>query len=375
MLKNFFSRIKYIFVFDKSGVADFETVKSQIMQENRKFAIIWSAVQIMFWTFSLFMSTRDELFARCQSIYVVVLVICTATLLLSTFAAPKFPWLIRPLSFLVEASFLGAGVGIALFLAPKTIVIFVSAVLIPIIFISDLLSNTIVLTLDIVVFSILGSKMIEPEIFKWTLSNLIIFSVGGIIVGYFVNKTRFERYVFAESAVRLAESSAELAKMQTQYAYYDQMTGLKNRRAFSEKEAELSKEMPAYCCVVFADINGLKEMNDTMGHDAGDELIIGAAECLNESFEGIDTVYRIGGDEFCVILTDETVAVEPCLKILNEKCAAWKGEFINGFSISYGYAFGEDGLDFDSVQREADRKMYSNKNDFYRNTGKDRRNH
>ena len=51
-----------------------------------------------------------------------------------------------------------------------------------------------------------------------------------------------------------------------------------------------------------SDVNGLKEANDTLGHEAGDELIIGSAECLEKSFEGINTIYRLGGDEFTVIV-------------------------------------------------------------------------
>ena len=59
----------------------------------------------------------------------------------------------------------------------------------------------------------------------------------------------------------------------------------------------LSKELPVPCTVVMADINGLKEANDTLGHEAGDELIIGSAECLRNGFDGIDAIYRLGDDE------------------------------------------------------------------------------
>ena len=117
-------------------------------------------------------------------------------------------------------------------------------------------------------------------------------------MGHFINKTRYERYVFAESALQLAE-------LQTRYAYYDQMTGLQNRRAYSEKVEQLSKQLPVPCTLVMADINGLKETNDTLGHEAGDELIIGSAECLRKSFDGIETLYRIGGDVLKKLTTAE----------------------------------------------------------------------
>ena len=53
---------------------------------------------------------------------------------------------------------------------------------------------------------------------------------------------------------------------------------------------------------VFADVNGLKYINDNLGHAAGDELIKGAASCLDNAFSKYGTVYRMGGDEFSAIL-------------------------------------------------------------------------
>jgi len=131
----------------------------------------------------------------------------------------------------------------------------------------------------------------NDEIFARTR---VMFSAVGIIIGHIINKTRFERYAFAESAM-------ELAELRNRFAYYDQLTNLQNRRAYSERIKQLETDMPATCCVVTADINGLKQINDTFGHSAGGELIIGAAECLSQCFEGVGEVYRLGGDEFCVI--------------------------------------------------------------------------
>lgn len=191
-------------------------------------------------------------------------------------------------------------------------------------------------------------------------------ATGGILIGHFVNKARAERYVFAESAVQLAE-------LQTRYAYYDQMTGLCNRRAYSEKIDALAKELPERCCVVMADINGLKTANDTYGHDAGDELINAAAECIKRGFEDVGTVYRLGGDEFSVIMTGTAEDAERCLKRTEALCAGWKGRLIEGISISHGVASSEEYSDIDSLTRAADERMYAFKENYYRTTGKDRR--
>lgn len=85
---------------------------------------------------------------------------------------------------------------------------------------------------------------------------------------------------------------------------------LKNRRAHDAFVAELEKGAIPFVCVISIDLNGLKTTNDEYGHAAGDELIFGAAECLSKAFEGIGNVYRMGGDEFEELSTDNNVNFE-----------------------------------------------------------------
>ncbi len=122
-----------------------------------------------------------------------------------------------------------------------------------------------------------------------------------------------------------------------------------------------------------ADINGLKEINDSLGHGAGDELIIGAAECLKKGFEGKDTIYRLGGDEFSVILESGKADTEKCLERMKKVCSGWKGKYIDGISISCGTASAEEFSDYDTLVKKADERMYECKEHYYESTGKDRR--
>lgn len=122
-----------------------------------------------------------------------------------------------------------------------------------------------------------------------------------------------------------------------------------------------------------ADINGLKEANDNLGHEAGDELIKASAECLRRGFEGIDTVCRIGGDEFSVVIDDAAVDIGECLKRMEECCAGWKGEYVNKVSVSYGYADSKEFSDIDSIEKAADERMYQFKRNYYISSGTDRR--
>jgi len=366
-------KIKQFLLYSTSLEGNFQTVKAQVMEQNRKFAIIWASFQLVYWLYCMIMSAREPDYMKCRDIYMTAFAICAVALVLAVFAAPRVSWLTAPICLAVNIALLGAGIGIAQILAPKTITIFASVILVPVFFICPPLTTFVLIILNAVIFIIGGIKTMEPEIFRWTLTNLLIFSSIGLILGYFVNKTRFERFHFTQSAVQLAESNAKLAELQTSYAYYDQMTGLQNRRAYAEKMDQFMESMPAGCCVVMADINGLKKMNDTKGHEAGDELIIGTAECLRQSFDPVDSIYRIGGDEFCVILSGRTGSVEDSLKKLENAGSRWKGKFVHGISISYGFASDKEFDDFDSMLKAADQRMYAFKRNYYMTSGNDRR--
>ncbi len=329
--------------------------------------LFWATVQLIFWAFSLVMSRVDPEYTNCLPVYIIVLVICAVSLLLALYVCPKHLGLVPAVALALNIALLGAGVGITL-LKPnlRSAVIFCTVLMVPVTFVTDTLTTLVLILVDLLTLLFFGSRCMDPDIFRWTVTFFLTFGVLGILMGHFINKTRFERYVFADSAMKLAE-------LHTRYAYYDQMTGLQNRRAYSEKVEQLSKQMPVPCTVVMADINGLKEANDTLGHEAGDELIAGAAECLRKSFDGIESVYRLGGDEFTVIMEKPENEAKKCLERMEKICAGWKGQRINGISISYGAASTEEFSDMDALLKAADQRMYEFKSNYYQLTGKERR--
>lgn len=349
--------------FDRSALAE---VKPQIMEENRKYEVIWSIVHILFWTYCLIMSTRDPYYRHCREIYAVSLVISTVTLTLSLLAAPKYPQIIKAIAIILNEVLLLAGIMIARELAPRTIVVFAAVLIVPVSFIADSISIILILAINVIVFTQLGPSRMDAETYQWVLSNLCIFSLLGMMIGHFVNRARFERFIFSNS-------SAKLAEIQARYARRDQLTDLQNRRAYAETIDKLSDKMPDACSVVIIDINGLKKMNDTCGHNAGDELIIGTANCLRRSFEGTDTIYRIGGDEFCVIIFEKDYDIGKALNRLKELSAQWKGKFVQGISISVGVASSEEFADIESLIKAADKRMFESKRNYYESSGRDRR--
>ena len=113
----------------------------------------------------------------------------------------------------------------------------------------------------------------------------------------------------------------------------DELTRCYNRRAYEEdiNKLDLSKEW----VYISMDINGLKRANDSFGHVAGDELIRAAADCMKNSFSEHGKVYRVGGDEFVVIITKDIPQFENILRTFEQRVASWHGEFVESMAVSY----------------------------------------
>lgn len=147
---------------------------------------------------------------------------------------------------------------------------------------------------------------------------------------------------------------------------FDQLTQLGNRYAMKEylEGVHCGKSL----CAVYCDITGLKQVNDTQGHEAGDRLILCACDSLRSAFDS-DGLFRIGGDEMIALCEGITE------KQLQEKIQKLQEALKeNGVNMAVGAAWSEDdGASFESLLREAERRMYEDKAAFYKKAGMDRR--
>ena len=168
----------------------------------------------------------------------------------------------------------------------------------------------------------------------------------------------------------LRDANIKVAVMD-ELAHTDSLTGIKNKTAYVELTAELDKKIAAAAnvnfCIVMVDVNFLKRVNDTYGHERGNEYLINACKLVCEIF-GEENVFRVGGDEFVAVLTD-TDAVE-CRKLVyrinaeikkfrsNKSLEPWEK-----ISAAVGEAFYCAGDDHscEEVFKRADSQMYKNK--------------
>ena len=191
---------------------------------------------------------------------------------------------------------------------------------------------------------------------EWLTVNTIFAEDGSV-----------DRRVMLISDITEQKQSDELIWKQ---ANYDALTGLPNRRLFRDRlELEIRKAHRAELkmAVLFLDLDRFKEVNDTLGHDAGDKLLVEAAQRLVECVRESDTVARLGGDEFIIVLSEieDDTSVERVARSIVQ-CLAEPfllGDTNASVSASVGITvYPTDGEEADVLLKNADRAMYVAKN-------------
>lgn len=144
---------------------------------------------------------------------------------------------------------------------------------------------------------------------------------------------------------------------------HDSLTGLYNRAYFEEEIRRLDGGRYAPVSIIVCDVDGLKQVNDVLGHKAGDKLLVSAAGVIKSAFRDKDVVARIGGDEFAVLLPycPHSAAEKACDRIRANIESYNKNREGPPLSISIGCASGDGFGNMSALFKEADNEMYREK--------------
>jgi diguanylate cyclase (GGDEF)-like protein/PAS domain S-box-containing protein len=171
----------------------------------------------------------------------------------------------------------------------------------------------------------------------------------------------------AQRVVGIAADITDLKLGEEKLKYlslHDPLTGLYNRIYFEEEISRIEKTRYGTVGILSCDVDGLKLVNDTLGHDQGDRLLAAAARVIRDSFREGDLVARIGGDEFSVVLPDTTEpAVENACQRIQEAVDTYNATTPElPLSISVGFAIRNGShKNLKDVFKEADNHMYRKK--------------
>lgn len=173
----------------------------------------------------------------------------------------------------------------------------------------------------------------------------------GILAAVILN-TVF-KFKFLISGMAVLSSLFYYLFFTTQTLTRDALTGALNRHSFYKDTASLKKRQ---MFVIAMDLNGLKQINDTQGHDEGDKAILAVADCAMELLPLRCRFYRMGGDEFEILYPG---AKREEVEMLAEKLKA--AVQAKQYSVAIGFEEYTKGMDLDAVIREADAVMYADK--------------
>ena len=192
-------------------------------------------------------------------------------------------------------------------------------------------------------------------------TNFSVFMIISIAAGWTMHRIRRSSYQRQIELEQERNTAYDLA-------HKDSLTGLQNRHS-CDRDFENLKTDPNHKDIILlmCDVNGLKPVNDQQGHEAGDELLQGAAYCLQNAFESLGTIYRVGGDEFTGILHGTEQQLEEALKKLEWISNNWSGKLVKSLSISIGYASvrNNPNITLNALMIQADNAMYENKRKHY----------
>jgi diguanylate cyclase (GGDEF)-like protein len=208
----------------------------------------------------------------------------------------------------------------------------------------------------------------REEIIYETLRSQISSAIKGALL--------FQRHLKTEEELKKILSQLERTNKELQsLSLRDELTGLYNRRAFltlGEQYIKLAQRTGRIFLLFFADMDGLKKINDTFGHHEGDGAIIKAAEILKKSFRQADIIARFGGDEFTIIAIDATQEdVKKLANNLQKNIQSYNRMSKKPYKLSISMGFSvfraDPEADFEKLLYEADTNLYKQKRHKKRN--------
>ncbi len=165
--------------------------------------------------------------------------------------------------------------------------------------------------------------------------------------------------------IQLKDQIKETETRLAQAAQQDPLTGLGNRKRFSQRLSTIlgAPQRTGRDALMFIDVDEFRLVNDTKGHAAGDQTLKSLADNLRRAFADPDAIYRVGGDEFCIILhdLDSKKALELGQRLMLEIRAGATGFAETGLTLSAGIATIEPGIGMEELVSRADSALYAAK--------------
>lgn len=331
-------------------------VSADIYRENGKSLLVFSFVTALALMEMFSLSYALEAFRYARHVYFSAMVLTIVIFLLTHLVKyKKRPWamLFNVYGYIGEMFCLGIMLG-TVSRPQEPAVSFVALVLtVPLLFTDRPIRMVVAIFLGCVAFLVTAVTVKDQRVLMGDIVNVCFYGSLSMIVCSYMMCMKYQRFLYAREVSRLSG--------------IDLLTGLRNRNAYEWMLKKYAEQKGPLSCV-YGDINGLHELNNRKGHEAGDEMLRFVGMAMQEAF-GENNTFRIGGDEFVALVPEkEPQWVEEQLQQAVERIEK------ASYHLSVGCAHGcLEETPAGALVSAAEKRMYEAKQDYYRQAGRDRR--
>lgn len=352
MMKRFVRKIRYAGL----SKAEFDSILPNIHRENRMNLMNFSAISCVFLLVMMLLSLSLEAAAVNRWLYLPVLLLLAGIFFASCMIKdPDSPVLQAAIYTFVITLFL-FGMCLGTFASRDRLAVTFAVLLftVPLLFTDKPIRMILCIAAAVICFVITAIQVKERSLLETDIGNAIIFGMISAVVSTYMMSVKCQRFLYARKVAELSET--------------DLLTGLRNRNSYEQRLRAFSALQNEALSCIYVDANGLHELNDTKGHEAGDEMLRFVGSTLQSQF-GKENTFRIGGDEFVVLLAGEQEQTVQ-EKIKRSRCILTE----RSYCVSVGYSQGEPSqIGLPALIRQAEKQMYEEKREFYHAAGIDRR--
>lgn len=335
---------------------EYKLIRNDVQEENRKSLLTFSAITVIFLLIMFFVSfvSKDVEANRCVYLFVMIVTAVMFAVAYLNKHGNDVILLVDIYAFVVLLFSFGIVLGTVTRPDEQTVTFVALLLTVPLLFTDRPVRMVICIFIGIISFIITAIFVKEDYVLVADIIDVAVFGTISAVVCTYMMSLKCQRFLFARKVSILSET--------------DLLTGLCNRNSYEQElEAYSSMCNQALSCV-YVDVNGLHEMNNTKGHAAGDKMLQFVGKTLQKEF-GERNSFRIGGDEFVVLVTDEK---EEVIQAKIDRVQVLVEE--KSYHVSIGCSVGNTSeTDISLLINTAEKHMYEAKQLFYQQRGVDRR--
>ena len=337
---------------------EYRQMLPDIRKKNLALIKTFSLLSTVMFFLLLFASLLSRGFATINSMtYLICGIGMLIILSCSHFILPKYPAYIMVFVYIFEIMLYLFSIHISILHSDMVAVSAIAFLLVsPLLFYDRPVRMVVMIAAVVTIFCGIVLRFKSPDVAKTDIWNSITFGIVAVFTTVFMMSIKLQSLTQLKQIEHLSQT--------------DLLTGAWNRNHYENRLQEYPEKFASNLICIYADVNGLHEMNYRSGHLAGDRMLREVAEAMQQCF-GVEHTYRIGGDEFIAFLVDSQPEKLPAEIDLLKRSLGEKG-----YHVSFGISVREKAsgkMNMIEIVNEAEINMFADKREFYRQSQNDRR--